>query len=216
MKKLRVFIADDHAIVREGIKMLINTQADMTVVGEAGDGETAWRLIKESAPDVVIMDVSLPILNGVQVTEHLRTDSPQSRIVALSAYQDEAHIQQLLASGAAGYVLKKAIAEELTTAIRTVVRGGKHIDPEISAKLAGSTKNSGASGSGEESLSNREQEVLRLIAWGHTNKEIANLLHLSVKTVETHKTRLMEKLRLSSRNDIVRYALRRGWLKEES
>lgn len=214
MRKLRVFVADDHAIVREGIKLLINQQPDMEIVGEAGDGEETWRQVKDSSPDVLILDVSMPKLNGAQVAERLRVSSPDVRVLALSAYQDEAHIRQLLASGAAGYVLKKAIAEELTTAIRTVSRGGVHLDPAIAGKVVGGYINPNSSESVDD-LSAREQEVLRLIAWGHTNKEIASLLHLSVKTVESHKTRLMEKLNIQSRADIVRYALRRGWLKEE-
>ncbi len=221
MKKLRVFIADDQQVVREGIKMLINAQPDMEIIGEAGDGGEARRLCKDLMPDIVIMDVSLPDLNGAQVTEHLRVDSPQSKVLALSASQDEAHIEQLLNSGATGYVLKKAIAEELIIAIRTVSRGGIHIDPEIADKVVNGlplSQHNHASlhNHGNESLSNREQEVLRLIAWGHTNKEIATLLQLSVKTVESHKTRLMEKLGFAARTDIVRYALRRGWLKEDS
>jgi DNA-binding NarL/FixJ family response regulator len=215
VKKLRIFIADDHAIVREGIKMLINAQPDMEIVGEAGDGEEAWQAIREIAPDVIIMDISMPRLNGAQVTERLRVACPRTKVLALSAHQDEAHIRQLLSSGATGYVLKKAIADELTTAIRTVARGGVHLDSAIAGKVVGGYINPNGAGEKEDTLSNREQEVLRLIAWGHTNKEIANLLHLSVKTVESHKTRLMEKLNFQSRADIVRYALRRGWLKEE-
>lgn len=215
MKKLSVFIADDHAIVREGIKMLINAQPDMQIVGEAGDGDAAWRLAKDLMPDVIIMDVSLPLLNGAEATERLRVLCPNSKVLALSAHQDEAHIRQLLASGATGYVLKRAIAEELTTAIRTVARGGVHLDPNIAGKVVGAYINPNQSNASDDTLSAREQEVLRLIAWGHTNKEIANLLHLSVKTVESHKARIMEKMEFASRADIVRYALRRGWLKED-
>jgi DNA-binding NarL/FixJ family response regulator len=214
VQRLRIFVADDHAIVREGIKLLISQQPDMEIVGEAGDGDETWRLVKEAEPDVLILDVSMPKLNGAQVAERLRVNCPDVKVLALSAYQDEAHIRQLLSSGAAGYVLKKAIAEELTTAIRTVSRGGVHLDPSIAGKVVGGYINPGSSESDDE-LSNREQEVLRLIAWGHSNKEIANLLHLSVKTVESHKTRLMEKMKFHSRADIVRYALRRGWLKDE-
>jgi DNA-binding NarL/FixJ family response regulator len=215
MSTLRVFIADDHAVVREGIKLLINTQPDMEVIGEAGDGEEASRQARQLLPDVVVMDVSMPGLNGAQATERIKVTCPQVKVLALSAYQDEAHIRQLLASGASGYVLKKTIAEELTTAIRTIARGGVHIDPAIVGKIVGGYINPVGPEGNEGNLSPREKEVLLLIAWGHTNKEIAARLHLSVKTVEGHKARIMEKLELQSRADLVRFALRRGWLTDE-
>lgn len=212
--RLRVFIADDHALVREGLKMLISTQSDMEVVGEAGDGEVAFRLARELRPDVVVMDVSMPEVNGAQATERLRAACPKVKVLALSAYQDEAHVRQLLASGAVGYVLKKAVADELAGAIRAVSRGqiflDSHLDPMVVARLTGKDE-----ADGDAALSPREREVLMLTAWGHTNKEIAAKLHLSVKTVEGHKTRLMEKLELESRAELVRYALRRGWLRDE-
>jgi two-component system response regulator NreC len=212
--RLRVYVADDHALVREGIKMLIASQADMEVIGEAGDGETAVREARALRPDVVVMDVSMPILNGAQATERLRACSPDVRILALSAYSDEEHIRQLLASGASGYVLKKAIAEELTGAIRAVARGGVHLDPSIAGAVVGGYVAPQRNGV-EVALSPREHDVMLLVAWGHTNKEIAEKLHLSVKTVEGHKTRSMEKLGVQSRSDVVRYALKRGWLRED-
>lgn len=212
---LRVFIADDHALVRSGIKMLIESQPDMQVIGEAGDGEDAWRQACALLPDVVVMDVSMPLLNGAQATERLKAACPQIKILALSAYQDEAHIRQLLAAGASGYVLKKAIAEELTMAIRTIAQGGVHLDPTIAGKVVVGYVNPTTVETGDASLSAREHEVLMLIAWGHSNREIAQKLHLSVKTVEGHKARLMSKLNLQSRADLVRYALRRGWLQDD-
>lgn len=214
MTKLKVFIADDHAMVREGIKLLIAAQPDMEVVGEAGDGESAAREVRRLLPDVVLMDVSMPILGGAGATERILTSCPQTHVLALSAHDDEAHIRQLLNSGARGYVLKKAIAEELTGAIRAVSRGGVHIDPTIASGIVQGYLNP-ALATESEALSVREQEVLVHIAWGHTNREVADKLHLSVKTVEGYKTRLMEKLGLRSRSDIVRYALRRGWLQED-
>lgn len=215
MDLLRVFIADDHALVRAGIKMLIESQSDMEVVGEAGNGEDAWRMARELNPDIVVMDVSMPQLNGAQATERLKTICPHIKVLALSAYQDEAHIRQLLASGASGYVLKKAIAEELTMAIRTVARGGVHLDPTIAGKVVGGYVNPTTVETGDASLSAREKEVLMLIAYGHANREIAQKLHLSVKTVEGHKSRIMAKLSFQSRADLVRYALRQGWLQDE-
>ena len=212
--KTKVFIADDHALVREGIKLLISSQPDMEVVGEAGDGEAAAREVRRLSPDVVLMDVSMPVLGGAGATERIVASCPSVVVLALSAHGDEAHIRQLLTSGARGYVLKKAIAEELTGAIRTVVRGGVHIDPTIAGGIVQAYLNPTQVSEGE-ALSTREQEVLVHIAWGHSNREIADKLHLSVKTVEGYKARLMEKLELKSRSDIVRYALRRGWLQEE-
>lgn len=215
LSKLRIYIADDHPIVREGIKQLILAQPDMEVVGEAGDGETAWRGARELTPDVVVMDVSMPQLNGAQATERLKTVCPGIKVLALSAYQDEAHVRQLLQSGADSYVLKRTITEELTGAIRAVCRGGTHLDPQIAGRIVGGYVNPSRLETTHTRLSSREEEVLRLIAWGHTNKEIAEQLSLSVKTIESHKARLMQKLDLPSRADVVRYALRRGWLTDE-
>jgi two-component system response regulator NreC len=215
MSHLKIFIADDHAIVREGVKLLINAQSDMDVIGEAGDGEDAWRQVKVLVPDVVVMDVSMPGLSGAQSTERIKVSCPQVKILALSAYQDEAHIRQLLTAGASGYVLKQTVSGELITAIRTLARGGVYLDPSIAGKIVGGYINPSGTQNQDDNLSPREKEVLLLIAWGYTNKEIAERLHLSVKTVEGHKARIMEKLDLPSRVDLVRYALRRGWLSEE-
>lgn len=215
MDTLRVLVADDHALVRAGIKMLIDSQPDMKVIGEAGDGEEAWRQARTLSPDIVVMDVSMPQLNGAQATERIKEICPHVKVLALSAYQDEAHIRQLLASGALGYVLKKAIAEELTMAIRTIARGGVHLDPSIAGKVVGGYVNPTTVENGDASLSAREKEVLMLIAYGHANREIAQKLHLSVKTVEGHKARLMSKLDFQTRADLVRYALRQGWLQDE-
>ena len=211
---IRVFIADDHALVREGLRLIIENQADMDVVGEAGDGQEAWTRIREVLPDVAVIDVSMPHLNGAQTTERLRFNCPQVKVLAVSAYGDEAHIRQLLASGAVGYVLKKAASQELAQAIRVVASGGVHLDPQIAGQIVGGFVNTVGNES-DGGLTSREVEVLMLVAYGHTNKEIAAKLHLSVKTVEGHKTRINEKLSVNSRAEIVRYALRRGWLRDE-
>lgn len=213
-KPITVFIADDHVLVREGLRLIIEAQADMEVVGEASDGQEAWTRIRELRPDVAMIDVSMPHLNGAQTTERVRFNCPEVKVLAVSAYGDEAHIRQLLASGASGYVLKRAASQELANAIRVVAGGGVHLDPQIAGQVVGGFVNQ----SGNENdggLTAREVEVLMLVAYGHTNKEIAAKLHLSVKTVEGHKTRINEKLGIKTRADVVRYALRRGWLRDE-
>ena len=208
-KKVRVLIADDHALVRQGIIMLVKAQDDMEVIGDAANGEEAFRLARALRPDVVVMDVSMPIVNGALATERLRAVCPDVRVLALSAYQDDAHINQLMESGAVGYVFKMAVADELTGAIRQVAAGGTYLDPSVEA---GQQADRSARDNGGMPLSNRESQVLRLAALGNTNREIAAELHLSVKTVEGHKSRLMEKLHLSSRAQLVNYAMERGWL----
>ena len=213
--KLRVYLADDHNVVREGLRMLVNAQLDMEVVGEAGDGETAWREAKTLQPDILVMDVSMPKLNGLQATERLKATCPNVKVVALSAYSDAAHVRQLLASGARSYVLKQTAAEELIRAIRMVAGGGVYLDPSIAGKVVEGCVNPSSLEKGPESLSERELEVLIKIARGHTNAEIAEQLHISIKTVETHKSRFLQKLDLQTRADIVSYALKQGWLHNE-
>lgn len=217
MNKLRVFLADDHMVVREGLKTLVNAQPDMHVVGEADNGEAAWRAACELAADVVVMDVSMPEMSGAEATERLRGERPQVKVLALTVYEDKSYLRQMLDAGAAGYVLKRAVTDELVRAIRTVATGGSYVDPTLAGSLVSSFFNretaEGRAPSGE--LSERESQVLRLIAWGYSNKEIGWKLNISAKTVDTYKLRLMEKLNLRSRTDIVRYAMRQGLLQEE-
>jgi len=214
-RKLQVLLADDHAVVREGLRMLVNAQWDMEVVGEACDGNVALQQAKTLNPDVVVMDISMPNLNGVQATERLKAVCPRTKIVALSSYSDEAHIRQILASGASSYVLKRTIAEELIRAIRIVADGGVYLDPSIAGVVASGYANSVPNDKAPEHLSKREHEVLLDVAYGYTNKEVADRLHMSVKTVEGHKARIREKLDLSTRAEIVRYALRQGWMQDD-
>jgi DNA-binding NarL/FixJ family response regulator len=216
MTKLRILLADDHAVVRDGLKMLINAQPDMIVVGEANTGAGAWQLAQTEAADVVVMDLSLPDLSGARVTARIKQAYPQLKVLVLTAHEDKSYMRQLFEAGAAGYLLKRAAAHEVIGAIRTVAAGGLYIDPTLASKVVDSFVRQPASGGKQQrgELSEREQEVLRLIAWGYSNKEIAARLDISVKTVETYKTRLMEKLDLRSRADIVRYAVRQGWLQE--
>lgn len=226
-KKLRVLLADDHAIVREGLKTLVNAQPDMEVIAEAEDGQSAVRQVKELRPDVVVMDVSMPRLNGSAATQQIKQICPEVKVVALSMYEDRSYLRQLLEAGASGYVLKRSAAEDLRRAIRTVASGGVYLDPSLAGKIVDSfirQQGAGSSSAASSSalrgqieggdLSEREEEVLRLIAQGYSNKEIAAQLSLSVKTVETYKSRSLEKLGISSRTEIIRYALQQGWLQE--
>ncbi len=217
MTRLRVFLADDHAVVREGLKALINAQPDMEVTGEAADGQAACELVPQLRPDVVTLDVSMPGMSGAQAAAQLRETCPQSRVLALTVHEDRGYLRQLLEAGAAGYVLKRAAAGELIRAIRAVAAGGTYLDPAVAGQVVGrlgrEPAGKGPADGGE--LSDREAEVMRLLAAGHSNKEIAGRLGLSVKTVETYKARAQEKLGLRGRADLVRYALQRGWLRDE-
>lgn len=222
---LRIFLADDHAVVREGIKTLVNAQADMQVIGEAANGEEGWRKIRglfeqETPPDVVVMDVSMPQWNGTEATARVQRSWPQVKVLALSMHEDRSYLRALLNAGASGYVLKRSASSELIRAIRAVAAGETYLDPTLMASVVdtfvrGGSGTSSSNLRGEiegSALSEREDSVLRLIAQGYTNKEIAVQLKLSVKTVETYKSRSMEKLGIDNRADIVRYALTRGWL----
>lgn len=217
MPRLRVLLADDHAIVREGLKALINGHPDMEVVGEAADGRTVCTKANELRPDVVVMDVSMPDVNGVQATREVRRQRPEVRVLALTVHEERSYLRELMEAGASGYVLKRSAAEDLVHALRVVARGDVYLDPSVAAvvlgKLARAHPQENRSG---VELSERETEVLRLIAQGHSNKEIAARLAISTKTVETYKARSMEKLGLTGRADIVRFALQEGWLRELS
>jgi DNA-binding NarL/FixJ family response regulator len=217
MDKLRVLLADDHAMIRDGVKALINGESDMEVVGEASDGREAWHKVKSLQPDILILDITMPDLNGVQATERIKRDAPKVKVLILTAHEDKGFLQQVLQAGASGYMLKRAASAELIRAIRFVATGGIYIDPEIASKIV--TSYVGRQSSRESvqrgDLSEREEEVLRLVAWGHSNKEIAVRLKISVKTVEGHKSKIMEKLGLKNRVEVVRYALHRGWLQDQ-
>lgn len=217
MTKLRIMIAEDHATVREGIKMLINAQPDMEVIGEASDGLTAVSHAQALVPDIILMDVSMPGATGFQATERLDQSCPQVKVVALTRHRDKAYLQQLVRAGVEGYVLKQSPAEELLRAIRAVAEGRQFLDPAMTGTvLAGYAGESSTSKASRQPwISKREEEVLKLIAWGYSNKEIAAQLDISVKTVEAHRANAMRKLDLHSRINIVRFALLQGWLEEE-
>lgn len=217
MPSIRIVLADDHGVVREGLKMLINAQPDLEVVGEAADGEQALKQILALHPDLAVVDISMPIMNGLQLMSKLnQTDSP-ARVLALTANEDRAYMQQMLKLGAVGYLLKRSVAEELIQAVRTVSSGRRYLDTRVVDEIVQDLSDPKRS---EESpklvqLSEREQEVMRLIAQGYANKEIAARLDISVKTVETYKARSLLKLGLHGRSDIVRYAISQGWLRDE-
>jgi len=209
-----VLLADDHGIVRRGLKSLLESQPGLEVVGEAADGRTAWEQAKECQPDIVVMDLSMPQLNGAQATERLKQACPQVKVLALTVHEDKGYVYQLLQAGASGYVLKLAAAAELIHAIRVVAAGGVYLDPTVARTIMANYMHKPALGEAvrRSQLSERETAVLCRIAKGYTTKEIAAQLALSTNTVETYKTRLLKKLDLRSRADIVRYALRQGWL----
>lgn len=216
MSNIRVLLADDHAIIREGLRSMIDAQPDMEVVGEVDNGRAAWLKTKELRPDVVVMDVSMPEMNGAQAAERLSEECPDVKVLALTVHEDKGYLRRLLKAGASGYVLKRAAVDDLARALRVVASGGTYIDPALAERVVGGylRTHSGAGNQRQGELSDREVEVLRLIAWGYSNKEIAAQLDISVRTVETYKVRLMEKLDFHSRSEIVRYALQQGWLEE--
>lgn len=214
MDKLRVLLADDHAVVREGLRALLDAQPDLEVVGEAADGESACRKADELRPDVVIMDVSMPGLSGVEATSRLKHDLPGVQVLALTVYEDKGHLRRMLQAGASGYILKLATGEDLVRAVRVIAQGGVYLDPMLVSKVVGDIVSEGSETGrpGSTHLTDRESQVLLLVARGFSNKEIAGQLDISVKTVETHKLRSMEKLGLKSRAEVVQFALREGWL----
>ena len=215
--KLRILLADDHETVREGLKMILNAQPDMEVVATAGDGREAVIEAARISPDVVIMDISMPGCNGLTATQQLIERVPTAKVLTLTRHADHSYLQQLLRAGASGYVLKQSRPAELLHAIRSVASGGTYLDASMTDPAIGSAPTTTPAMPGGEPaapLSPRETEVLRLIAWGNTNKEIAARLDLSVKPVEAHKANGMRKLGMRGRIDIVRYALLHGWLHE--
>ena len=214
MSKLRIMLAEDHETVREGLKMIVNAQEDMEVVGCAGDGREAVARAQELLPDVLVMDISMPKLNGLQATLKLIECCPQVKVLTLSRHADDGYVRGLLAAGACAYVLKQSAPSELIHAIRAVAAGGKYIDPKLASKVMENYSDRTSRGESKISLSDRESEVLRLIARGYSNKEVAARLSLSVKTIEVHKANAMRKLNLTSRIDLVRYAVLQGWLQD--
>lgn len=211
---IRVVLADDHAVVRGGLKALVAEQPGMVVVGEAADGDEAHRLSCALSPDVLVLDLSMPGTSGAEAAERIRRDCPRVRVLALTMHEERGYVARLLRAGAAGYVLKRTAAEDLVRAIRTVAAGGTYVDPSLAGALltGGPAAPAPAGDAGLGQLTPREAEVLRLVARGHSGKEVAAALAISVKTVETHKANAMAKLGLGGRAALVRFALDQGWL----
>lgn len=214
MSTIRVLVADDHAVLRAGLRLLINTQPDMEVVGEAGDHRQALEMARKLQPNVLTLDMSMPAGNGIQVIQTLAREFPSIRVLVLTMHDDPAYFRMALASGAVGYVCKKAADTELLTAIRSVAQGRVYTQLELSAdnsaQLAPTLARSARSPL--EQLSEREQEVLQFLAQGFTNQAIADRLRLSVKTVESYRARLLTKLRMKSRAELTQFAIESGLL----
>ena len=214
MVPLRILIADDHATVRQGLKLLIDSQPDMGVVGEAADGDGVLQQAEALKPDIIVMDISMPGMNGLIATRTLKRAQPQVSIVALTRHDDDTYLDELLRAGASGYVLKQSAPMEFLQAIRAVAAGGIYLDPAMTSRVADGllARHAEVASQPRATLTERESEVLRMIAIGHSNKEVATQLTISVKTVEVHKANAMRKLGLTGRVDIIRYGVLQGWL----
>ncbi len=219
---LRVLLVDDHAIVREGLAMLINAQPDMQVVAQATDGDDAILQAQNAPADIVVMDIAMPQKDGLSATRHIKERFPELKLLALSIHDDASSVRQMLEAGASGYVLKRSASVDLVQALRVVARGATYLDPLLTAQIINRFMQSEDAERHAETveettpgdLSERETDVLRRTAQGYSSKEIATQLSVMVKTVETYKRRAMDKLSLSSRVDIVRYAARQGWFSD--
>lgn len=211
MNKIRVLLADDHTILRDGIRALLDDQADIEVIGEAEDGLSTVKMVAKLKPDVVIMDIAMPILNGLEATRQIQRDYPQVKVLILTMHENEEYIRQVLAAGALGYVLKDAAAHDLLGAIRAVHRGEAVLSPAITRLVIEDYLRWGDIRPADISngLTPREREILQLIAEGYTNKEIAEILSLSVKTIQSHRSNLMSKLDLHDRGELIKYAIQK-------
>ncbi|WP_026370868.1 response regulator [Kallotenue papyrolyticum] len=211
MTPVRIVLVDDHAMLRDGVRMVLEAQPGFEVVGTADNGYDAIQLIAELRPDIAILDVAMPGLNGLQATREIRNVSPETQVVILSMHEGEEYLREALRAGAAGYVLKRAAAKELVGAIQAVQRGASYLDPALTRTLISDyVRQVERADEAPDSLTERELEVLKLVAEGMTNRQIALKLNISIKTVQTHRANLMDKLNLHDRTEVVRYAIRRG------
>ncbi|HWB85544.1 MAG TPA: response regulator transcription factor [Bryobacteraceae bacterium] len=208
MKRIRILLADDHAVVRQGFKMILSAQPDMEIVGEAGNGREAVELAEQARPDVVVMDVAMPELNGIEATRRMGASTPHTRVLALSMHKDSVYVREILRAGARGYLLKDSGAEDLVSAVRAIAAGEGYISPAVSDAVLDDYRRHVTNPI--DLLTSREREVLQMLAEGKTNKEIAGVLNLSVYTVDAHRGRIMEKLNIHSINELVRFAVRNG------
>lgn len=211
MSALRIFLVDDHALLREGLRALIALQSDMQIVGDADDGLQAIAAVRALVPDVVVMDISMPALDGAEATKRIKEVAPSVRVLALTAHEEMDYVQLLLNAGATGFLLKRAAASDLVAAIRSVASGRVYLNTTMAGPPSAPVTRAPPSVSAPDVLSEREAEVLRLIARGYAMRQIGTDLNLSTRTLETYKARAMEKLSLSNRADLVRYAQQRGW-----
>ncbi|MET1009684.1 MAG: response regulator transcription factor [Gaiellaceae bacterium] len=208
---VRVLIVDDHAVVRTGLRLLLDTEDDLETVAEAGTARDAVFEARKHKPDVVLMDVVLPDRSGIEVTPDVLKEAPEAKVLVLSMEDDPSYVREAFSAGASGYVLKEAADNELVAALRQVAAGERYVHPALGARMA-TAEAAAAARADADPLSDREREVLRLLALGHTNQEIAKMLFISVRTAETHRAHIMQKLRLATRAELVRYALANGLL----
>jgi two-component system response regulator NreC len=213
MAKTKVLIADDHAIVREGVRMILAKEPDIEVVGEAEDGQQALDLVEQRRPNVVIMDLSMPGMGGIEATKKVKEQHPKVNVLVLTMHEDESYVFQLLRAGASGYVLKRAAAQDLVQAVRAAAKGEAFLYPSVARKVVEDYLKRVEAGEGRDrydGLTEREREILTLIAQGLSNQHIAEKLFISIKTVQTHRAHVLEKLGLHDRTELVRYAIRKG------
>jgi|KBSSwiStaDraftv2_1062776.scaffolds.fasta_scaffold03450_11 two-component system, NarL family, response regulator NreC len=214
MTRLRVVLAEDHRVMREGLRMVVEREPNMEVVGEAGNGRAAVALAVRLRPEVVVMDISMPELNGLKATKELKEQVPDARVLVLTRHTDNSYVQEMLRSGASGYVLKQSASDELVRAIRRVAAGHRYLDPALNDQVLSGIAATGSPRSLGITLTRREEDVLRCVALGFLAREIAERLKISIKTVETHKANAMSKMGMKNRIDIVRYAVLQGWLED--
>jgi len=212
---IKIVLVDDHAVVRAGLHLLLDAQEDMEVIGEAGNSKDAIFRARALKPDVILLDVVMPGESGIEVLPTLLKESPATKVLVLSMQDDPSYVREAFAAGASGYVLKEAADEEVVSAVREIAGGGHYVHPTLGARMVAAEAQERAAAEADP-LSEREREVLRLLALGHTNQEIAQELYISVRTAESHRAHIMQKLRLATRAELVRYALAHGLLTEEA
>ena len=212
---ISVVLVDDHAVVRSGIRLLLDRQEDIEVIGEAGNAKDALFRARALKPDVILLDVVMPGESGVEVLPRLLEESPETKVLVLSMQDDPSYVREAFAAGAQGYVLKEAADEEVASAVREIAKGGRYVHPTLGARMVAAEADERAAAEADP-LSEREREVLRLLALGHTNQEIAQQLYISVRTAESHRAHIMQKLRLATRAELVRYALSQGLLTDDA
>jgi len=211
---IRTVVVDDHAVVRSGIKLLLDREEDIEVVGEAGNAKDAIFRARALKPDIILLDVVMPGQSGIEVLPTLLEEAPDAKVLVLSMQDDPSYVREAFAAGASGYVLKEAADEEVVAAVREIAEGGSYVHPALGARMVAAEAEARAAAEADP-LSDREREVLRLLALGHTNQEIATMLYISVRTAETHRAHVMQKLRLSTRAELVRYAISQSLLEEQ-